>query len=394
MHQPDDRLQTQYGQLPMEDRNPYILNYNQVQWYPNCRTSHQPAAPVNARYPMTYSTQPPEMAYLHPAAAQPFNQGNANCTPEFNDCGTHVPLGSKKKKRIVYGQHASSTEQGFQYYNGNILSFTVRRELIDYLRKKIKYVNEMEPDYADSDDNETHHAHPLWARNSTFTEPDSTHHVRLPVSVRQDPPQIRRRRQWTSTPSKYPQQHRNVLNHLPSKYPPHWDWIYLSLDLRMTIKRGSRNFKDARLPAEQRKRTINWKGTWKKPKQEQNQIHQRNCAWNLWSRFVNVRRLCLLQNQIWRTQDFSATANKVCDLPGPMSRGDDEDFSPLTQDLDLAKHIPCSIRDLTTEGQEENSLTHQGSLFGDPTQKDPLGSANITDSNRKVTPIHLRIAPN
>ena len=138
----------------MEDRNPSVLNYDHVQWYPNCRTSHQPAAPVNARYPMTYSTQPPEMAYLHPAAAQPFNQGNANCTPEFNDCGTHVPLGSKKKKRIVYGQHASSTEQGLQYYNGNILSFIGRKDLINYLRRKIKDVHEMDPDYADSDDNE------------------------------------------------------------------------------------------------------------------------------------------------------------------------------------------------------------------------------------------------
>ena len=35
-----------------------------------------------------------------------------------------------------------------------------------------------------------------------------------------------------------------------------------------------------------------------------------------------------------------------CDLPGPVSRYDDEDSSPLVQNLDLAQHIPCSTRDM------------------------------------------------
>ena len=81
-------------------------------------------------------------------------------TPEFYDCGTHVPLGSKKKKRIVYGQHASSTEQGLQYYNGNILSFIGKKDLINYLRRKIKDVHGMDPNYSESDDNESLHATP------------------------------------------------------------------------------------------------------------------------------------------------------------------------------------------------------------------------------------------
>ena len=41
-----------------------------------------------------------------------------------------------------------------------------------------------------------------------------------------------------------------------------------------------------------------------------------------------------------RTPDPTTSANvNECDLPGPMSWDDDEDSSPLTQDLDLAKHI-------------------------------------------------------
>ena len=49
-----------------------------------------------------------------------------------------------------------------------------------------------------------------------------------------------------------------------------------------------------------------------------------------------------------------------CDLPGPSSRDDDEDSLPLTQDLDLAKHIPCSNYDMTTFGHEKQTFTHSG----------------------------------
>ena len=134
----------------MENRNPYVLN-NHVQWYPTCTTSQQPAAPVNAHYQMTYPTQPPEMAHLYPAAAQPSCRGNANYKPEYYDCGTLVPIGSRKMKRIVYSQHTSPNDPESQRYKGNILSFTGRTDLIDYLRKKINRVYEMEPDYADSE---------------------------------------------------------------------------------------------------------------------------------------------------------------------------------------------------------------------------------------------------
>ena len=50
------------------------------------------------------------------------------------------------------------------------------------------------------------------------------------------------------------------------------------------------------------------------------------------------------------------------DLPGPPSRDDDEDSSPLIKDLDLTDHIPCSNRDMTTSGHYDYdaTLTHEG----------------------------------
>ena len=77
---------------------------------------------------------------------------------------------------------------------------------------------------------------------------------------------------------------------------------------------------------------------------------------------------------------------KECDLPGPLSRDDDEDSSPLIKDLDLADHIPCSTRDMTTSGHDESTLTHSlgASALGSETTISE--NANLTDSNRKVTP--------
>ena len=58
-----------------------------------------------------------------------------------------------------------------------------------------------------------------------------------------------------------------------------------------------------------------------------------------------------VEPDLLRTPDpaTSAYANE-CELPGPMSRDDEEDSSPLVQDLDLGQHIPCSTCDMTTSG--------------------------------------------
>ena len=89
-----------------------------------------------------------------------------------------------------------------------------------------------------------------------------------------------------------------------------------------------------------------------------------------------------------RTPDSALSASAdSCDLPGPLSRDDDEDSSPRTQDLDLAEHTSCSTRDLTTLGQESTALTHQGLLIGSPTRKDAQASANLTGTTCKGHPV-------
>ena len=77
-----------------------------------------------------------------------------------------------------------------------------------------------------------------------------------------------------------------------------------------------------------------------------------------------------------------------CDLPGPLSRDDDEDSSPLIQDLDLADHVPCSNRDMTTFGHDESTLTQSGFLMAtlvvgtDSKEWVSTGSTKITPSNQ------------
>ena len=162
----------------MKDRNPFVLNCDHVQLDPNCRTSQQPAAPVDARHSMTRSTQSPKVTHLYPAAAQPFYRGNANCTPEFNDYGTHVPPRTKKK-RIVYGRHNLSATTSSQQHNGNFVQFFGPMTLIDHLKAMIKEAHGMDPNYSESEDNERHHAHPSWAMNLNSSELTTRMNVRL-----------------------------------------------------------------------------------------------------------------------------------------------------------------------------------------------------------------------
>ena len=128
----------------MKDRNPFVLNYDPVQRNPNCSTSQQPAAPIDARYSMTHSTQSPNVTHLYQAAAQPFYRGNANCTLEFNDYGTHVPPRTKKKM-IVYGQHNSSATPSSRQHHDNFVQFMGPKTLIDHLKGMIKEVHGMDP---------------------------------------------------------------------------------------------------------------------------------------------------------------------------------------------------------------------------------------------------------
>ena len=73
-------------------------------------------------------------------------------------------------------------------------------------------------------------------------------------------------------------------------------------------------------------------------------------------------------------------------LPGPLSRDDEEDSSPLIQDLDLADHVPCSTRDMTTFGHDDATLTHSLGASAHGSETTISENANLTDSDRKVTP--------
>ena len=87
---------------------------------------------------------------------------------------------------------------------------------------------------------------------------------------------------------------------------------------------------------------------------------------------LNLRTHSVAEPNLPRTEEPILTPKSAvlctingseCDLPGLMSRDDDEDSSPLVQDLDLAEHIPCSTHDTTTSGHGSNTLTHSGILL-------------------------------
>ena len=166
---PADRLQQQFGQLPMEDRNPIVLSHDHVQLNPNCRTSQQPAAPVDARYSMTHSTQSPYVTHLYQAAAQPSYRGDANCTLKFNDYGTHVPPRTKKK-RIVYCRPNQPGTLRSHQRKDYLVQFIGPPALIDHLKDLIRRTHGMSPGYSECEDIGMLNAHPPWARNLSCSE--------------------------------------------------------------------------------------------------------------------------------------------------------------------------------------------------------------------------------
>ena len=78
---------------------------------------------------------------------------------------------------------------------------------------------------------------------------------------------------------------------------------------------------------------------------------------------------------------------KERDLPGPLSRDDDEDSSPYVQDLDSADHVPCSSSTMTTSGHNDKTLTHSLGASAHGSEFPIAPNANLTGSDRKVTPV-------
>ena len=74
-----------------------------------------------------------------------------------------------------------------------------------------------------------------------------------------------------------------------------------------------------------------------------------------------------------------------------MSWDDDEDSSPLVQDLDLADHVPCLTRDMTTSGHDEPTLTHSLGASAHGSEIPIAQNAKLTGNNRKVTPASPRL---
>ena len=67
-------------------------------------------------------------------------------------------------------------------------------------------------------------------------------------------------------------------------------------------------------------------------------------------------------------------------LSGPQSQDDDEDSSPL-QDLNLADHVPCSNRDMTTFGHiNHKPLTHLGFIMATL-----VGQCQLTGNTKSCT---------
>ena len=131
--------------------DPSVLNDDRFQWNHNCRTSQQrcsaivpPSAP-DIKWPTPLS-HPKWRTFIR----RPHNlfKEARELHARILDYETQVPPRTKKK-RIVYGQHTSSTKQRSRQWYDNILTFERRKDLIDKLRRIIKEVHGMDPNYAD-----------------------------------------------------------------------------------------------------------------------------------------------------------------------------------------------------------------------------------------------------
>ena len=84
---------------------------------------------------------------------------------------------------------------------------------------------------------------------------------------------------------------------------------------------------------------------------------------------------------------------KGCDLPGPQSQDDDEDSSPIVQELDRAEHTQCSSYHYTLT--QSGFLTTTLVVGTDSKELVTTGSTKNTSPNqlndRKVTPTSLQL---
>ena len=238
---------------------------------------------------------------------------------------------------------------------------------MDYLRRKIKYVYEMDPDYDSSDDNESHHAHPLWARNSTFTEPIAPHHFRPPwVSDK-----IQRKSEKDANKQK---RQVNISNNIATCYQ---STHQISATSELDLSQFGSEDDDKTWFIE----LIGGKATG--PYKAAKQVYMDH--WEGYLKIAspshrNLKNQSLAEPDLPLTPNpsISATANE-CGLPGPRSRGDDENSSPIVQYSDPADHVPNSNHHGATLVHSQGTRAH-----GSETANSE--NAKLTDNDRKVTP--------
>ena len=86
-----------------------------------------------------------------------------------------------------------------------------------------------------------------------------------------------------------------------------------------------------------------------------------------------------------RTLDPAHSSNaKKYGLPGPLFQDNDEDSSPFVQDWDLADHVPCSTRDMTTSGHDDPTLTHSLGTRAHGSENSTSQNAKLTATSRKA----------
>ena len=295
---------------------------------------------------MTRSTQSPYVTHLYPAAAQPFDRGNANCTLKFNDYGTRVPPRSKKK-RIVYLQPHESTTSRSRQRSYNFVQFIGQPDLIDHLKELIRTAHGMAPSYCDCDDIGLLNAHPSWATNPNHSElkdkdecstsspidskPDSTLPCQTPRecqtrsnAILKKPSMNEHAQQISATTSQHVQRSTQQLSANPEMDLPQSGsededetWLTEPTGSKVTTRTGVVLESDS--PAEVHLNSVE-------------AFHQHR------------KTQPVAEPDLPRTPDPALSDHaKECVLPGPLSRDDDEDS--FTNHSGLGSGGPCSVFD-------------------------------------------------
>ena len=240
---------------------------------------------------------------------------------------------------------------------------------IDYLKGRIKEVNGMDPDYSECEDNGQRNAHLLWAMNLNHTglKDKNRRSTSSPIDLKLDstsPCQAPRECQTRSTA---------LLKKPSMKQSTQQISATAGLDLPQS---GSEDDDETWLIGPTGcKTTTTTKVAAEACSESEDPFHQHSKT-----QLVADPILPRITVPIVTTTSAApcSTIGHGCDLPGPQSRDDDEDSSPFVQELDRAEHTQCS--------NYHSTLTHSLGASALGSEIHNSENANLTDSDRKVTP--------